>query len=245
MEFPQREKIFIILSALFFCFMTLLNIVGITRFVELGPFTLAVGVLPYPLTFLVTDLISELYGKKRANFVVWVGLGLNFFIFGFLYLASQFPAVSPEAQPPWQTLSLKDPILLATGKVIEGRVEMFDILFSCSAGAVFASMMAYILAQFVDVQIFHFIKKKTGGRALWLRNNLSTMVSQLLDSVVVIGVTFGQSLLNGGITINAFVTLLLSNYLFKWTVALLDTLPLYGLVAWLQPKIGPVDEDEA
>lgn len=245
MPFPQREKIFIILSALFFCFMTLLNIVGITRFVELGPFTLAVGVLPYPLTFLVTDLISELYGKKRANFVVWVGLGLNFFIFGFLYLASRFPPVPLASQPPWQTLTLKDPILLATGQSIEGSVELFDILFSCSAGAVFASMIAYILAQFVDVQIFHFIKKKTGGKALWLRNNVSTMVSQLIDSVVVIGVTFGQSLYSGGITANTFLTLLVSNYLFKWTVALLDTLPLYGLVAWLQPKIGPAEEADA
>ena len=70
----RRERVFLILAGIFLCAMTMLNIIGITRFVELGPMSLAVGVLPYPMTFLVTDLISELYGRARANFLVWVGL---------------------------------------------------------------------------------------------------------------------------------------------------------------------------
>ena len=76
----RRERVFIVLAGFFLCAMTLLNVVGITRFIQLGPMALAVGVLPYPLTFLCTDLISELYGRKRANFLVWVGFTLNFFI---------------------------------------------------------------------------------------------------------------------------------------------------------------------
>ncbi len=237
LEFPKREKIFVVLAALFFCFMTLLNILGITRFVQLGPFAIAIGVLPYPLTFLITDLISELYGKSRANFVVWVGLGLNIFIFVFLFFADLFPSVEPSSQPPWQNLNLKDGILLATGQKVTGQVELFKILYSCASGAVFASMVAYVAAQFIDVQIFHFLKKKTKGKALWLRNNVSTMVSQLLDSIVVISVTFGQSLLHGEITSSTFITLLMSNYLFKWTASLLDTLPMYYLVAKLKPHV--------
>ena len=82
----RRERVFIILAGIFICSMTLLNVIGITRFIQLGPLALAVGVLPYPLTFLCTDIISELYGKSRANFLVSVGLGLNFFILIILYI---------------------------------------------------------------------------------------------------------------------------------------------------------------
>ncbi|MBT6666767.1 MAG: VUT family protein, partial [Gammaproteobacteria bacterium] len=72
----RRERVFLILAGTFLSAMTMLNIIGIPRFVQLGPWVLAVGVLPYPLTFLCTDLISELYGRARANFMVTVGLGL-------------------------------------------------------------------------------------------------------------------------------------------------------------------------
>ena len=89
----RRERVFLVLAGFFLCAMTLLNVVGITRFIQLGPLALAVGVLPYPLTFLCTDLISELYGRKRANFLVWVGFSLNFFILGVLWLAQMIPSV--------------------------------------------------------------------------------------------------------------------------------------------------------
>ena len=82
----RRERVFLVLAGTFLCAMTMLNIIGITRFVQLGPMALAVGVLPYPLTFLCTDLICEIYGKARANFLVSVGLGLNFLILGVLLL---------------------------------------------------------------------------------------------------------------------------------------------------------------
>ena len=81
----RRERVFLILSGIFLCAMTMLNLLGITRFIELGPWTLAVGVLPYPITFLCTDLVSELYGRRRANFLVTFGLCLNFFILGFMF----------------------------------------------------------------------------------------------------------------------------------------------------------------
>ncbi len=226
----KRERVFIILSALFFASMTLLNVVGLTRFVQMGPLALAVGVLPYPLTFLVTDLISELYGRSRANFVVWVGLGLNIFVISVLFMGQWLESVEPGSQPPWQVLVLAKPVLLATGEEVTGRVDLFSIIYSCAAGSVLASMLAYIAAQFFDVQIFHYLKKKTKGKALWLRNNVSTLCSQLIDSVVVISVTFGLSLIAGKMSLSAFVLLLGSNYLFKMIAALLDTLPFYFLV---------------
>ncbi len=99
----RRERVFLALAGLFLCAMTMLNIIGITKFVQLGPMALAVGVLPYPITFLCTDLISELYGRARANFLVTVGLVLNFFILGVMWLGNMMPAA--EQIPPWQLLS--------------------------------------------------------------------------------------------------------------------------------------------
>lgn len=207
--------------------MTLLNVVGITRFVQFGPLSVAIGVLPYPLTFLVTDLISELYGRSRANFVVWVGLGLNVFVIALLVIGHWLPSVEIDSQPPWQTLFLAKPILLATGEEVVGQVDLFYILYSCSVGSVFASMLAYITAQFCDVQLFHFFKRWTHGKHLWLRNNFSTLTSQLVDSIVVISVTFGTTLLAGKMSLDSFFLLLGSNYLFKVIAALGDTLPFY------------------
>lgn len=226
----KRERVFIVLSALFFGSMTLLNVIGLTRFIQLGPLALAVGVLPYPLTFLVTDLISELYGKSRANFVVWVGLGLNVFVITILFLGQWLNSVAPEAQPPWQVLYLAKPVYLATGQKVDGAIDLYSILYSCASGSVLASMVAYITAQFFDVQIFHYLKKKTKGKALWLRNNVSTLFSQLIDSFTVIAITFGFSVLSGKMLFSQFFILLGSNYLFKMFAALADTLPFYFLV---------------
>ena len=145
----RRERVFLALAGVFLCAMTMLNILGITRFVQLGPWALAVGVLPYPLTFLCTDLISELYGKKRANYLVTVGLGLNFFILGFIWLGQAMPVATSPA--PWQFLSLAEPVPLPNGDEAMGQIELFSLLYATTSGAVFASMMAYLAAQYCDV----------------------------------------------------------------------------------------------
>lgn len=225
----RRERVFLVLACVFLCSMTLLNVIGITRFIQLGPLMLAVGVLPYPLTFLCTDLICELYGKKRANFLVTTGLCLNVFIIGIIYLASSVPSVDPSAMPPWQILHLAQPISLPDGSQLTGEVELFDLIYSLTTGAVFASMLAYMAAQYCDVQLFHFWKRLTNGKHLWLRNNFSTLISQGVDSFMVVSVTFGAVYFAGGITTEQMLTLMGGNYLFKMTCALLDTGPFYYL----------------
>lgn len=223
----RRERVFLVLAGFFLCAMTMLNIIGITRFIQLGPLALAVGVLPYPLTFLCTDLISELYGRARANFMVTVGLGLNFFILGTMWLANAIPSVGPESQPPWQLIQLAEDVALPNGSSVTGSVELFTLLYATTTGAVMASMMAYIAAQYCDVYIFHFLKRLTKGKHLWLRNNGSTLISQGVDSFMVITVTFGAQFLAGVMSAGAMLVLMASNYLFKLCVALADTLPFY------------------
>ena len=239
----RRERVFLVLAGFFLCAMTLLNVVGLTRFIQLGPMALAVGVLPYPLTFLCTDLISELYGRRRANFVVWVGFWLNFFILGCLWVGNAIPAAS--AQPPWQVLELAESLALPDGSSVSGSVELFELIYACTSGAVFASMLAYITAQFCDVQMFHFFKRLTGGRYLWVRNNFSTLTSQMVDSIMVITVTFGAVFLAGEMTLAALGILVASNYVFKMTVAILDTTPFYLLTRYLQAWLDLDDTTSA
>jgi len=234
----RRERVFIVLAGTFLCAMTLLNVIGITRFVQFGPMALAVGVLPYPLTFLCTDLICELYGKARANFLVSVGLALNFFILFVLFLGNSMPAVPAESMPPWQVIQLAAPLALPSGEVVESSIGLYQLIYATTSGAVFASMLAYIAAQYCDVQLFHFWKRVTRGRYLWVRNNFSTLLSQMVDSVMVVTVTFGAAFLRGDIGFSALLVLVGSNYLFKAAVALLDTGPFYLAVHYLRRYLG-------
>jgi uncharacterized integral membrane protein (TIGR00697 family) len=212
--------------------MTMLNILGVTRFIDMSfevfgtqvPFALAVGVLPYPITFLCTDFISEIYGRQRASMVVWVGLMLNVWVVFILWAGGVLPPV-PEFE-------------VATGlPPTDDYAFAFYRVRQLTMGAVVASMVAYLAAQFCDVFLFHFWKRLTAGRHLWLRNNGSTLVSQFVDTFAVISITHFYA---AGIPIDAAQALwpqlwvfIGSGYVFKVIVALLDTIPFYLGVRFL------------
>lgn len=260
----RRERVFLVLAGVFLGSMTMLNILGITRFIHIGPLALAVGVLPYPLTFLCTDFISEFYGRRRANFVVWVGLLLNVIVISFLWFGHQFPAISEQARPdwlpegswnppPWQMLTFSGPVTMPFGQDVE-RIELFEMVYRCTRSSVLASMLAYMAAQFCDVYLFHFWKRLTKGRHLWLRNNGSTMVSQLLDTTAVILITYWIGGLEKANVIDPdtpipgqLALLIATGYVFKLTIALLDTVPFYFGTRWLSRylRIDPALEHPA
>jgi queuosine precursor transporter len=221
----RRERVFLVLAGLFLGSMTMLNILGITRFINLSfelfgvvvPMWLAIGVLPYPITFLCTDFISELYGRKRANNVVWVGFLLNIWVVFILWIGG--------IAPPFHELDARGlPPIGADGRVF---FEVRTLAF----GAVAASMVAYLAAQLIDVHVFHFWKRLTKGKHLWLRNNGSTLVSQLVDSVAVILITHFYA---GALPIKPdepiwgqLFVFIASGYVFKLLAALVDTIPFY------------------
>ena len=235
----RRDRVFLVLAGVFLGTLSLLNILGISRFVDLSfnvfgldiPMVVAVGVLPYPVTFICTDLISELYGRKRATEVVWVGLLLNVWVVFLLWIGGALPGF--EAIDP------------ATGKLATdeaGRLPVFFEIRTLAFGAVTASMIAYLAAQWCDVQLFHLWKWLTKGRHLWLRNNGSTLVSQLVDTVAVILIThyWAKALpIDADLALGPqLATFIASGYAFKLTVAIVDTGPIYGLVAVLRPYLG-------
>lgn len=242
----RRERVFLVLAGVFLGSMTMLNILGVSRFIDLSftvfglqiPMALAVGVLPYPVTFLCTDFIGELYGRRRATFVVWVGLLLNVWVVAFLWLGGALPP--PVAIDPATGLPPTDAYDFAFF-----RIRMLTM------GAVVASMIAYLAAQMCDVFLFHFWKRLTRGRHLWLRNNGSTLVSQFVDTFAVITITHFYA---KGLPIDASQALwpqlwlfIGSSYVFKLVVALLDTIPFYAGVRYLSGylEIDPMAESEA
>ncbi|MEE8245327.1 MAG: queuosine precursor transporter, partial [Pseudomonadales bacterium] len=181
----RRQRVFLVLSGIFLGTLALLNVLGISRFVDLSfdvfgvsiPMVVAIGVLPYPVTFLCTDLISELFGEKKARDMVWVGLLLNGWVVFLLWLGGVLPG--------FETLDSSGLPILDDA----GRMPVFFEIRELAFGAVAASMVAYMAAQFCDVRLFHFWKGVTNGKHLWLRNNASTMTSQMVDTTAVILIT--------------------------------------------------------
>ena len=241
----RRQRVFLILSGVFLGTLGMLNILGITRFIDLSfevfgisiPMALAVGVLPYPVTFFCTDLISELYGRKRATDMVWVGLLVNVWVMVFIWLGGALPGSEPI-----------DPV---TGELIldaAGRRPLYFELQTLALGSVTASMIAYISAQYCDVRLFHFWKWLTKGKYLWIRNNGSTLVSQLVDTTCVILIAHYMA---NALPINAnesladqLLVFIASGYVFKLVVALVDTGPIYAAVHWLRPFLDLKPNEE-
>ena len=204
---------FLMLAGLFVASLVSCNLIFRKFFLwEWGGMTFeqSVGLLPYPLTFLVTDLISEIYGKRKANLVVLSGLGASVMTLLVITVAGQANATS------WSP-------------VTDGQ---FDHVFGQTALAVGASMAAYLLAQFFDVRIFHFWKRLTDGRHLWLRNNLSTIPSQILDTTTVLLLLCAV----GEIGWDRLGVLLLNGVAFKALVAALDTPLVYLGVGWMRRR---------
>lgn len=242
----RREVVFLILSGFFLGSLTMLNILGLTKIIEIPFFgntlPLTMGVLPYPLTFLCTDFISEIYGKKRANTVVWVGLLLNIWVIFVVWLGSVLPPQTDFYNEAGQ-LIIPETIHGApnkSGMPLPGFV--FYEIKSMTLAATFGSMIAYLLAQFVDVHIFHTLKRFTKGKHLWLRNNGSTLISQLIDSFAVILIAHYAAnafQLKGNPDVTTIlISYILTGYGFKFVAALLDTLPFYVGTKWLTNYLG-------
>jgi hypothetical protein len=247
----RREWVFIILAGIFLGSLTMLNILGVSRFIDLSEyvgispdsdirFTVAVGVLPYPITFLCTDIISEIFGRKRANMLVWAGLILNLWVLLVLWFGGWVEA--PDSLLPDGRL----PIDVVNGEAVVPHGYAFYEIRTLTFGATFASMIAYIVAQFVDVRIFHYLKEKTKGRFLWLRNNVSTITSQMIDSVAVILIihyyAHALPIAEGEDVGQALLMFILSSYLFKLFFALMDTLPIYITVKYIRKFLKIEDE---
>ena len=207
------NRIYLILAALFIASLVTSNLI-FQKFFYWYPFDIevfdtklfevSVGLLPYPITFLITDILSEIYGKRKANEVVIAGIFASFFSLLIIYISKEVPAT------PWSPV----------------QDNIFIDVFGAAPLAVLASMMAYLFAQFIDIRVYHFWKQYTKGKHLWLRNNFSTFSSQIIDTLTVLVLLCSFEIIDW----KNFLGLLISGVLFKVMIAALDTPILYLVV---------------
>lgn len=216
------QRIYFILSGLFICSLVVSNLIfqkffywypfGDIEIFGAKLFEVSVGILPYPITFLVTDIISEIYGKKKANQVVTNGIFASVFSLGIIFVANHVPAM--EGSPVNNAL--------------------FTKVFGQTALAVLASMLAYLAAQYIDIHIYHFWKKTTQGKKLWLRNNFSTMTSQAVDTFTVLLLLCSFEILPWNVSGKLFI----SGFAFKVFIAIIDTPIMYLAVFIFRKKFN-------
>ena len=185
------------------------NIIAV-KLINVGSWVISAGILMYPLTFLFTDTISEIFGRRQATFVVWFGFIGNVLLVLVIYFAGIIPApVFWEGQEAYNT------ILGAVPRIVLG------------------SMIGYLVSQNIDVLGFHFLKQATDGRFLWLRNNGSTMISQSIDTVIFLVIAFA-----GLVPAQVLWQMIWMQYLLKLAIAAVDTPFVYLLVNILKKPTG-------
>lgn len=172
------------------------------KIIQVGPFTVPAGVIVFSMIFFITDIISEKWGKKEAFKAVWAG-----------FFSSIVLAVSIYIVVSWEgslSSSYFDKALLLTPRIV------------------FAGLIAYLLSQHYDIWNFHFLKKKTKGRHLWLRNNISTVTSQFLDSIIFIFLAFYG--------VFPIIPLIIGQWTVKTIIAIVDT-PFIYLTIYIMDKV--------
>ena len=224
--------IYVILCGIFISCLIAANLIFL-KFFEFNiplldiTFTQSVGLLAYPITFLITDIVSEIYGRKKANYLVISGIISSIIVLFLIYVADSVPAASfstPE----------NDKVDNAT----------FNLVFGQFGVAMAASLFTFLVCQLIDIRIFHFWKKLTKGKYLWLRNNFSTITSQLIDTFLILFLLMTLNPEEGLENWYDLKLLFVNGFIFKILVALVDTPLLYISVFLFRKKFNLKDNEE-
>ncbi len=215
----RYEQLYAGFMAVFVTFVVLTNTVGVKLFTAFG-IVLPVSIIWFPLTFLITDIVSEMYGARRARFLVIMGFCMSLLLLAFSLIGIRLPVASFY---PLQ--------------------EDYTSIFGPIWRLLFGSMAAYLLAQLIDVRLFHFWKKLTKGKHLWLRNNASTMISQFIDTFTVntIFLYKNPTIFTGDFS--DLMGVILGVYILKVAIAALDT-PLCYLGVWFVERMTGVKGED-
>ncbi|MNR95822.1 hypothetical protein D3C86_926710 [compost metagenome] len=198
----KKELVFIILAGLFISNAIVAELIG-GKLIQMGPFVMSMGIIPWPIVFLTTDLINEYFGEKGVRKLSFITAALIAYSFLILLLAINIPAakgISPVND------------------------DQFFAVFGQSMWIIVGSITAFLVSQLIDVTVFWFFKNRTGDTKIWLRTTGSTIISQLFDSFIVLGIAFW---LPGKINFDTFISSALTGYTFKLGVAILLTPLIY------------------
>ena len=218
----KGQRLFVILVGLFIAFLLMAELTGGKLFqipfgfLGIDVFTMTLGVIPFPVTFIITDLLNEYYGRKGVRFATLLGMAALVFAYLLIVIDLQIPAASFSPVTD----------------------SAFQNVFANSGAIIFASMVAYLIGQLIDLQIFHAIRRRTGNRHIWLRATGSTVVSQLIDSFVVIWIAFGSGIGTETLPLEQVLTIATTNFVYKLLVALAITPLIYLAHALIDRHLG-------
>jgi queuosine precursor transporter len=206
-----QEKKILLLQILFVTSMILANVVGV-KIIKIGPINTSIGILLVPIAFLITDILAEVKGKKFVANLIWATVIALIFSYLFIKLS-----INIEPADRFREMN-----------------PAFVSAFSNSSRIFMASIIAFALSQLHDIWAFEFWKQKTKGKMLWLRNNLSTMVSQFIDTVIFMFLAFYH--ISPKFDAGFIWELIVPYYILKILIALIDTPFVYAGVKWLKRK---------
>lgn len=198
----KRDLVYIIMAGIFITNAVVAELIG-GKLIQLGPFVMSIGIIPWPVVFLTTDLINEYYGKAGVRRLSLITASLIAYAFVILFVAIKVPA--------------------AVG-ISTVSDEQFYAVFGQSLWIIVASITAFLISQFVDVFIFWLLRDKTGGKMIWLRSTGSTLISQLIDTFVVLSIAFW---LPGKMTTAVFLNAAFTSYTMKLMIAVVLTPLIY------------------
>lgn len=201
MQLTKKQIVFILLGGIFITNAIVAELIG-GKLINVGPFILSVGILPWPVVFVATDLINEYFGKEGVKKLTFLTTGLILYTFLMLVGAMVIPASSASAVTD----------------------DAFHQVFGQGMWIIVASIIAFVISQLLDAALFAMFKKKTGDKMIWLRSTGSTVISQLFDSFIVTGIAFW---LTGKLSTKDYINMAATGYTFKLGLAICLTPLIY------------------
>ena len=198
----KKDTVYVVLAGIFITNAVVAELIG-GKLIHVGSAVMSIGILPWPIVFVTTDLINEYFGEKGVRKLSLITASLIAYTFIILYLAMQIPAVNGE-------------------KLVSD--EQFNGVFGQSMWIIVGSITAFMVSQLIDVSIFHFVKNRTGNKMIWLRSTGSTVISQLFDSFIVLGIAFWMT---GKMDTPTFIISAFTGYGVKLVIAVLMTPLIY------------------
>ena len=197
----KKDTVYVILAGIFITNAVVAELIG-GKLIDVGPAVMSIGILPWPIVFVTTDLINEYFGEKGVRRLSVITASLIAYTFIVLYFAMKIPSTGISSVSTTQ----------------------FNAVFGQSQLIIVGSIIAFLVSQLIDVSIFHYFKRKTGDKMIWLRSTGSTVISQLFDSFIVLGIAFW---LPGIMDTKTFFLSAITGYTVKLAIAVLMTPLIY------------------
>ncbi len=205
----KKDTVYVVLAGIFITNALVAELIG-GKLIDVGSAVMSIGILPWPIVFVTTDLINEYFGEKGVKKLSLITAGLIAYTFFILFFAIKIPS----------------------SEISSVNSNQFKAVFGQSQLIIVGSIVAFLASQLIDVTIFHFVKKRTGNKMIWLRSTGSTVISQLFDSFIVLGIAFW---LPGIMDFKTYIISGFTGYTVKLVIAILMT-PLIYLGHYLIQK---------